>query len=159
MTIAIGERIPAVELDCLDEGVRRVRSDALFAGKTVLLFAVPGAFTPTCSSRHLPGYIAALDALHARGVDTVACMAVNDAYVMQAWARSQGAPASMRMLADGNAALTRALGLEMDATDFGMGMRSKRFALIAKDGVVERLFVDAPGEFRVSAAEHVLANL
>ena len=159
MTIASGDRIPSATLHYLRDGVQAIRSEDLFAGKTVLLFAVPGAFTPTCSGKHLPGYIARLEAFNARGIDIVACMAVNDAFVMEAWARSQNAPADIMMLADGNAAFAKALGLEMDATDFGMGMRSKRFALIAKDGIVERLFVDAPGEFKVSAAEHVLANL
>jgi len=125
----------------------------------VLLFAVPGAFTPTCSAKHLPGYVAHLDAIKAKGIDTVACMAVNDAFVMEAWAKSQNAPADILMLADGNGAFSKSLGLEMDATAFGMGMRSKRFALVAKDGVVTQLFVEAPGEFKVSAAEHVLENL
>ena len=159
MTIACGDRIPSATLNYLRDGVQEIRSEDLFAGKTVLLFAVPGAFTPTCSDKHLPGYITRLEAFRARGIDLVACMAVNDAFVMEAWARSQNAPTDIMMLADGNAVFTKALGLEMDATDFGMGMRSKRFALIARDGIVEQLFVDAPGEFKVSAAEHVLANL
>ena len=159
MTIACGDRIPSATLNYLRDGMQVIRSEDLFAGKTVLLFAVPGAFTPTCSDKHLPGYITRLEAFRARGIDLVACMAVNDAFVMEAWARSQHAPADIMMLADGNAAFAKALGLEMDATDFGMGMRSKRFALIARDGIVEQLFVDAPGEFKVSAAEHVLANL
>lgn len=159
MTIACGNRIPSATLHYLRDGVQAIRSEDLFAGKSVLLFAVPGAFTPICSDKHLPGYITRLEAFRARGIDLVACMAVNDAFVMEAWARSQHAPADIMMLADGNAAFAKALGLEMDATDFGMGMRSKRFALIARDGIVEQLFVDAPGEFKVSAAEHVLANL
>ncbi|MBK6728069.1 MAG: peroxiredoxin [Xanthomonadales bacterium] len=159
MTIACGNRIPSATLHYLRDGVQAIRSEDLFAGKTVLLFAVPGAFTPTCSDKHLPGYVTRLEAFRARGIDLVACMAVNDAFVMEAWARSQNAPTDIMMLADGNAVFTKALGLEMDATDFGMGMRSKRFALIARDGIVEQLFVDAPGEFKVSAAEHVLANL
>jgi peroxiredoxin len=159
MTIAIGDRIPSATLNFLKDGVQAIRTDDLFAGKTVVLFAVPGAFTPTCSAKHLPGYVAKLDAIKAKGIDTVACMAVNDAFVMEAWAKSQNAPEEILMLADGNAAFSKSLGLEMDATAFGMGMRSKRFALVAKDGVVTHLFVEAPGEFKVSAAEHVLENL
>ena len=159
MTIACGDRIPSATLNYLRDGMQVIRSEDLFAGKTVLLFAVPGAFTPTCSDKHLPGYITRLEAFRALGIDLVACMAVNDAFVMEAWARSQNSPTDITMLADGNAEFAKALGLEMDATDFGMGMRSKRFALIARDGIVEQLFVDAPGEFKVSAAEHVLANL
>jgi len=123
-----------------------------------VLFSVPGAFTPTCSERHLPGFVEHFDAFRERGIE-VACMAVNDPFVMQAWGESQHVPAGMRMLADGNADFTRALGLEMDASGFGMGTRSKRFALYAEDGVVRELFVEAPGEFRVSSAENVLAHL
>lgn len=159
MTIVTGDRIPAATLNFLKDGVQAIRTDDLFAGKTVLLFAVPGAFTPTCSAKHLPGYVAHLAAIKAKGIDTVACMAVNDAFVMEAWAKSQNAPEEILMLADGNGAFSKLLGLEMDATAFGMGMRSKRFALVAKDGVVTHLFVEAPGEFKVSAAEHVLENL
>ena len=159
MTIAIGDRIPSATLNFLNDGVQAIRTDDLFAGKTVVLFAVPGAFTPTCSAKHLPGYVAKLDAIRARGIDTVACMAVNDAFVMEAWAKSQNAPEEILMLADGNGAFSKSLGLEMDATAFGMGLRSKRFALVAKDGVVTQLFVEAPGEFKVSAAEYVLDNL
>jgi peroxiredoxin len=159
MTIAIGDRIPTATLNYLKDGVQAIRTDDLFAGKTVVLFAVPGAFTPTCSAKHLPGYVSHLDAFKSKGVDTVACMAVNDAFVMDAWAKSQAAPEGIMMLADGNGAFARALGLELDATAFGMGLRAKRFALVAKDGVVTHLMVEAPGEFRVSAAEAVLAAL
>ena len=159
MTIAIGDRIPQATLNYLKDGVQAIRTDELFAGKTVVLFAVPGAFTPTCSAKHLPGYVAHLDAIKAKGVDTVACMAVNDAFVMEAWSKSQNAPEEILMLADGNGAFSKSLGLELDATAFGMGMRSKRFALVAKDGVVTQLFVEAPGEFKVSAADYVLENL
>ena len=159
MTIAIGDRIPQATLNYLKDGVQAIRTDELFAGKTVVLFAVPGAFTPTCSAKHLPGYVAHLDAIKAKGVDTVACMAVNDAFVMEAWSKSQNAPEEILMLADGNGAFSKSLGLELDATAFGMGMRSKRFALVAKDGVVTQLFVEAPGEFKVSAAEYVLDQL
>lgn len=159
MTIAVGQRIPSATLNTLKDGIQAISTDELFGGRTVVLFAVPGAFTPTCSARHLPGYVQHLDAFKAKGVDLVACMAVNDPFVMNAWAESQKVPDAIVMLADGNAAFTKALGLEMDATAFGMGIRSKRFALVAKDGVVTHLFVEAPGEFRVSAAEHVLAAL
>ena len=159
MTIAIGDRIPAATLNYLKDGVQAISTGDLFAGKTVVLFAVPGAFTPTCSAKHLPGYVKHLDEIKAKGVDTVACMAVNDAFVMEAWAKSQNAPEEIMMLADGNGVFSQSLGLEMDATAFGMGMRSKRFALVAKDGIVSQLFVEAPGEFKVSAAEAVLENL
>ena len=159
MTIQIGDRIPSATLHYLKDGVQAIRSEDLFAGKTVVLFSVPGAFTPTCSAKHLPGYVDKLPALKAKGVDTVACMAVNDAFVMDAWAKSQNVPAEVMMLADGNAAFANAMGLELDATAFGMGLRSKRFALVAKDGVVTQLLIEAPGEFKVSAAEAVLAVL
>jgi peroxiredoxin len=159
MTIKVGDRIPSATLNYLKDGVQAVRTDDLFRGKKVVLFSVPGAFTPTCSAKHLPGFIDKLDAIRAKGVDTVACMAVNDAFVMEAWAKAQNAPEGIMMLADGNGAFAKALGLEMDATAFGMGLRSKRFALVADDGVVSHLAVEAPGEFKVSAAEAVLAAL
>lgn len=159
MSIAIGDRIPSVTLNYVRDGVQAIRTDELFAGKTVVLFAVPGAFTPTCTAQHLPGYVAQRDAFRAKGVDQVACVAVNDPFVMEAWAKSQSVPEGILMLADGNGAFARALGLELDATAFGMGIRSKRYALVAKDGVVTHLWVEAPGEFKVSAAEHVLAAL
>jgi peroxiredoxin len=158
MSIQVGERIPDVTINALNDGVQAVSTAELFAGKTVVLFAVPGAFTPTCSAKHLPGYVEHLDEFAARGVD-VACVSVNDAFVMGAWSRDQGVPAGLRMLADGNGAFTRALGLELDATPFGMGLRSKRYALVAEDGVVRQLHVEAPGEFKVSAADYVLEHL
>ena len=159
MTIQVGDRIPSATLNVLKDGVQAIRSEDIFAGKTVVLFSVPGAFTPTCSAKHLPGYVANLADLRAKGVDTIACMAVNDAFVMDAWAKSQNVGDGIMMLADGNGAFAKAMGLEMDATPFGMGMRSKRFALVAKDGVVTALQVEAPGEFKVSSAEAVLAAL
>ncbi len=159
MTIQVGDRIPSATLNYLKDGVQAIRTDDLFKGKKVVLFSVPGAFTPTCSAKHLPGFVQNLDALKAKGVDTVACMAVNDAFVMQAWAKSQDVPDDVLMLADGNGAFAKALGLEMDASAFGMGLRSKRFALVADDGVVKHLAVEAPGEFKVSAADAVLAAL
>lgn len=158
MTIAIGDRIPHATLNELKDGVQAVDTQDLFAGRKVVLFAVPGAFTPTCSAKHLPSYVSLLNAFKARGID-VACMAVNDAFVMDAWAKSQSVPEGLRMLADGNGNLARALGLELDATAFGMGLRSKRFALYAEDGVVKQLHVEAPGEFKVSAADYVLEHL
>jgi peroxiredoxin len=156
MTIRVGEKVPAATLQTFREGPTAISSEEIFSGKKVVLFAVPGAFTPTCSAKHLPGYIEQLDALKAKGVKTVACMAVNDAFVMQAWAQKSHAPDDILMLADGNADFSKALGLELDASKFGMGLRSKRFALVADNGVVTHLFVEAPGEFKVSAAEHVL---
>ena len=158
MSIKPGDRIPEIPLQRIREGVETVDTRTLFDGKKVVLFAVPGAFTPTCSAKHLPGYVEQFDAFRARGVD-VACVSVNDAFVMDAWAKSQSAPDDLVMLADGNGEFTRALGLELDATAFGMGLRAKRFALYAEDGVVKSVFVEAPGEFRVSSAEHMLASL
>ena len=158
MTIAIGERIPHATLNALKDGVQAVDTNELFGGRKVVLFAVPGAFTPTCSAKHLPGFVEHYDAFKSRGID-VACMAVNDAFVMGAWAKSQNVPEGLQMLADGNGQLAKALGLELDATAFGMGLRSKRFALYAEDGVVKQLHVEAPGEFKVSSAEYVLEHL
>jgi peroxiredoxin len=158
VTIKVGDRIPSATLNYLKDGVQAIRTDDIFAGKKVVLFSVPGAFTPTCSAKHLPGYVDKLADLKAKGIDTVACMAVNDAFVMDAWAKNQNSGEIM-MLADGNGAFAKALGLEMDASAFGMGMRSKRFALVAKDGVVTHLNIEAPGEFKVSAADAILAVL
>ncbi|NLA66664.1 MAG: peroxiredoxin [Gammaproteobacteria bacterium] len=159
MPIQPGDAIPEVTLKHISEnGVHTIDTPTLFAHRNVVLFAVPGAFTPTCSERHLPGFVERFDDFRERGIE-VACMAVNDPFVMQAWGEAQHVPAGLRMLSDGNADFARALGLEMDATAFGMGLRSKRFALYAEDGVVKQLFVEAPGEFKVSSAEHVLAAI
>ena len=158
MTIQLGDTLPQASLNVLTDGVQTVTTEELFAGRNVLLFSVPGAFTPTCSFKHLPGYVEKLDEFRKRGIQ-VACMSVNDAFVMAAWANSQQVPSDLRMLADGNGAFAEALGLTMDATAFGMGKRSKRFALYAEDGVVKHLFVEAPGEFKVSSAEAVLAAI
>jgi peroxiredoxin len=158
MTIAVGDRIPEASLNTLKDGVQAVDTHELFDGRKVLMFAVPGAFTPTCSAKHLPGYVEKLAEFEKRGVD-VACLSVNDAFVMGAWAKDQHVPEGLHMLADGNGAFTKALGLELDATPFGMGLRSKRFALYAEDGVVKQLHVEAPGEFKVSAADYVLEQL
>ena len=160
MTIHVGDRIPAATLKHMTkEGPANVTTDELFKGKTVVLFSVPGAFTPTCHAKHLPGFVQHLGALKAKGVATVACLAVNDVFVMDAWGKASGTTDQVQMLADGNAEFTKALGLELDATGFGMGIRGKRFALVAKDGVVTHLNVEAAGEFRVSTAEYVLGQL
>jgi len=158
MTIQIGERIPEVPLQRIREGVETVDTNALFDGRRIVLFAVPGAFTPTCSEKHLPGFVQHFEEFRSRGIE-VACMAVNDPFVMQAWGESQNVPEGLMMLADGNGDFARALGLELDASAYGMGRRARRFALFADDGVVKLLNVEAPGEFRVSSAEHVLEQL
>ncbi len=159
MSIKVGDPIPQSTLSVMTEsGPAPLTTDELFRGKKVVLFAVPGAFTPTCSARHLPGFVEQADAILAKGVDTIACVAVNDVFVMHAWGKSAHAD-RIRMLADGNGDFTRALGLEMDASGFGMGQRSQRFALIADDGLVTDLFVEQPGEFRVSSAEYVVSKL
>jgi peroxiredoxin len=158
MAIQIGDRIPEAKLQRISEGVEIVDTPTLFTGKKVVLFAVPGAFTPTCSERHLPGYVEHFDSFRSKGIE-VACMSVNDPFVMQAWGRSQNTQEGLMMLADGNGEFARALGLEMDASAYGMGTRSKRFSLYAEDGVVKVLNVEAPGEFRVSSAEYMLEQL
>ena len=158
MTIQVGDKIPQATLNLLKDGVQAVDTGELFGGKKVVLFAVPGAFTPTCSAKHLPGYVEHFGEFTKRGIE-VACLSVNDAFVMDAWAKSQDVPAGVHMLADGNGAFTKAMGLELDATAFGMGLRAKRFALYAEDGIVKQLHVEAPGEFKVSSAEYVLEHL
>lgn len=158
MTIQVGDRIPEVVLKRLREGMESIDTRALFEGRKVVLFAIPGAFTPTCSEKHLPGYIEHFEQFRQRGIE-VYCMAVNDPFVMRAWGRSQSAPEALQLISDGNGELTRALGLEMDASASGMGLRSRRFALYADDGVVKGLWVEEPGEFRISAADYVLAHL
>lgn len=158
MTIQIGDTIPEVALKHIHDGVRVIDTPTLFSGKQVVLFAVPGAFTPTCSEHHLPGFVEHFDNFRKRGIDVV-CVAVNDPFVMQAWGDSVGVPDGLKMISDGNGDLVKAMGLAMDASAYGMGLRAKRFALYADDGVVKQLFVEAPGEFKVSSAEHVLANL
>lgn len=160
MTIQIGQTLPDVEIAVIDgdADVQRQHIAALFAGRKAVLFAVPGAFTPTCSNKHLPGYVAHFGDFRARGIE-VFCLAVNDAFVMKAWATAQQVPTGLKMLADGNASFTQALGLELDGSAYGMGLRARRFALYAEDGVVRQLHVEAPGEFRVSAAEAMLAAL
>lgn len=158
MSIKIGDKIPLATLNTLKDGVQAVTTDELFKGRKVVLFSVPGAFTPTCSAKHLPGYVEKFAEFKARGIE-VACMSVNDAFVMDAWARQQNVPVGLTMLADGNGAFAEALGLKFDASAFGMGERAKRFALYAEDGVVKVIQVEAPGEFKVSGAEAMLAAI
>lgn len=160
MTIKVGDRLPAAKLMTMGpDGPAPVDSEAFFKGRRVALFAVPGAFTPTCSVRHLPGFRDQADALKAKGVDAIACISVNDAFVMGAWAKDQSTGDKVTLLADGSGDFTKALGLEMDASKFGMGLRSQRYAMIVNDGVVERLDVEAPGQFEVSSADYMLAHL
>jgi len=159
MTIKVGDRIPSVTLKKMGEkGPENITTDEIFNGKKVVLFALPGAFTPTCSAAHLPGYVVNADKIKAKGVDTIVCMSVNDAFVMSAWGKSQNAD-ELLMLADGNADLAKALGLTLDGTGFGMGLRSQRFALVADNGVVKHLAVEAGPGSDVSAAEKILAVL
>ena len=160
MPIHNGETIPSMKLtQSSPDGPRETSTDELFGGKTVVLIGVPGAFTPTCSARHMPGFVEQADALKAKGADVVACMAVNDAFVLNAWAKDQSAQGKIVMLADGSAELTKALGMEMDLTARGLGVRSQRFALVAKDRKVVHVGVEAPGAFEVSRAEAVLEAL
>lgn len=160
MTIKVGDKIPSAKLmQATAEGPQEITTEALFGGKTVVLFGVPGAFTPTCSAKHLPGFVQHAAAFKAKGVDTVACMAVNDVFVMGAWGKDQAAGDKVAMLADGSAAFTQAMGLEFDLTARGLGMRCQRFVLVAKDGTVTHVAVEAPGAFDVSSAETVLAAL
>jgi peroxiredoxin len=160
MTIKVGERMPDGKFTRMGtDGPQKVTTDELFKGKTVVLFSVPGAFTPTCNAKHLPGFIELADQFKAKGVDTLACTAVNDVFVMNAWGKAAGVGDKVMMLADGNGEYARALGLELDATGFGMGRRGQRFAVVVKDGVAQQVLVEAPGEFKVSAAEYVLKHL
>lgn len=160
MTIQVGDKIPSIVLQQKTaDGVQPIKTDDLFKGKRVVLFAVPGAFTPTCSAKHLPGFVQNADALKKKGVDTVACVAVNDAFVMDAWGKSQNADGKVLMLADGSAQFAKAVGLDLDLMDKGLGMRSQRYAMVVNDGKVEKLFVEQGGKFEVSSAEHVLSQL
>jgi glutaredoxin/glutathione-dependent peroxiredoxin len=160
MSIKNGDSMPAGTFKIATaEGIKDLATEELFRGKTVLFFAVPGAFTPTCDAKHLPGYVESFAALQAKGIDTVACMAVNDVFVMKAWGKSSGAEGKVLMLADGNGDYARALGLELDARGFGLGQRSQRFAILVRDGVAAQVNVEKGGEFKVSSAEHVLSQL
>ena len=159
MTIAVGDQIPAATLKIMSaQGPKDMTTDEVFKGKKVVLFAVPGAFTPGCSNTHMPGYVVNADKIKAKGVDTIACVSVNDAFVMGAWGHQQNADAIL-MLADGNGVFTKALGLELDATGFGMGIRSQRFAMVVDNGVVTYLAVEPNAGVDVSAAEKVMEHL
>ena len=158
MSITVGDRLPEVTLKRIRDGIETLDTQALFDGRKVVLFAVPGAFTPTCSARHLPGFVERFDAFRQRGIE-VYCMAVNDPFVMKAWGDSQHVPDGLQLLSDGNGDFTRALGLGLDASASGMGMRSRRFALFVDDGIVRAAWIEAPGQFEVSSAEHVLEQL
>lgn len=159
MTISIGDRIPNVVMNHMSsDGPAELSSEALFSGKKVVLFALPGAFTPTCSASHLPGFVANADNIKAKGVDDIVCLSVNDAWVMSAWGKDQNAD-EIHMVADGSANFTQAVGLELDRTQAGMGMRSQRYAMIVEDGVVTALNVEEPGKFEKSSAESMLALL
>jgi peroxiredoxin len=160
MTIKVGDKMPSGVLTHMTkDGPQKITTEQLFGGKKVVLFSVPGAFTPTCDAKHLPGYLQQADALKAKGVDTIACMAVNDVFVMNAWGKASNVGDKVLMLADGNAEYSKALGLELNATGFGMGIRGQRFAIYADNGVVKGLYVEVPGEFKVSSAEYVLSKL
>jgi len=160
MTIKVGDKMPAGVLSKMTkDGPQKVSTEELFSGKKVVLFSVPGAFTPTCDAKHLPGFVQQADALRAKGIDTIACMAVNDVFVMNAWGKASNVGDKVVMLADGNADYAKALGLELDAKGYGMGIRGQRFAIVVDNGVVKGLYVEGPGEFKVSSAEHVLGTL
>ena len=160
MPIQIGDRIPDVTLRTIAAGRdREVSTDELFRGKRAVLFAVPGAFTPTCSDYHLPGFVEQADAIKARGIDLIACVAVNDHFVMEAWAKAREVGDRILMLADGNGDFARAMGLEMDSSRFGLGTRSRRYAALVEDGVLKAIHIDQPGRFEVSSAERMLESL
>ncbi|MDP7660985.1 MAG: peroxiredoxin [Gammaproteobacteria bacterium] len=160
MSIQVGDKLPSGSFSVMtSDGPGSVSTQELFAGKKVVLFAVPGAFTPTCSAKHLPGYLQNAVALKSKGIDTIACLSVNDVFVMDAWSKDQGVGDTIMMLADGSGDYARALGLELDASGIGMGQRAKRFAIIIDDGIATQLHVESPGEFKVSTAEFILDNL
>lgn len=160
MAIEVGDRIPSVELSQMTPtGPQPIGTDELSSSRKVVIFSVPGAFTPTCTAQHLPGFVEQSEAIKAKGVDVIACVAVNDVFVMDAWGKQAEAQGKVLMLADGNGELARELGLEMDATAFGMGLRSQRFSMLVDNGRVAILNVEAPGEFRVSSAEYLLGQL
>ena len=160
MTIKVGDKIPSVSLNTMDkDGMQTLSTDDIFKGKKVVLFALPGAFTPTCSAKHLPGFITNAGAIKGKGVDTIACLSVNDAFVMDAWGKGQNAGEHVLMLADGNADFSKAVGLTMDGTGYGMGIRASRYAMVVDNGVVKALNVEAPGAFEVSSAEAIMKAL
>jgi peroxiredoxin len=160
MAIQVGDKIPELRLKTMtSEGIQDISTQELFGGKKVVLFALPGAFTPTCSAKHLPGFIEKADAIKAKGVDTIACLSVNDAFVMGAWGEAQKAGDKVLMLADGNGEFSRAVGLDFDGSNFGMGLRSQRYAAVVENGVVTHLAVEKPMAFEVSSAEAILGVL
>jgi len=160
MTIKVGDKIPSVKLKHMTEsGPADISTDELFGGKRVVVFALPGAFTPTCSAKHLPGFVSHAGDIKAKGIDAIACLSVNDAFVMGAWGKDQKVGNKVLMLADGNADFTKAVGLEMDGSGYGMGTRSQRYAMIVENGVVKSLHVENPGAFEVSSAEAILKDL
>lgn len=160
MSIKVGDRIPRTSfVKGTPDGPQPVDSEGFFAGRKVVLFSVPGAFTPTCSARHLPGFVEKAEEIKAKGVDEIACTAVNDAFVLNAWADSGGAQGKVTMLADGNGEFAKATGLEMDGSKYGMGQRGQRFSMLVEDGVVTKLNVEEAGAFNVSSAEHILGQL
>lgn len=160
MPISVRDKLPSTTFATMTEGgPEQVQSDAFFAGRKVALFSVPGAFTPTCSAKHLPGFVAKADELKAKGIDEIACTAVNDPFVMGAWGKSAEVGDKVTMLADGNGDFAKAVGLEMDGSKFGLGTRGQRFSMVVNDGVVEQLNVEQPGDFKVSSAEHMLSQL
>lgn len=160
MTIKVGDKVPSVKLRHMTaEGPKEISTDEIFGGKKVVLFAVPGAFTPTCSAKHLPGFVEKAAEIKAKGVDTIASISVNDAFVMGAWGKDQKTDGKVLMLADGNGDFTKAVGLELDGSGFGLGKRSQRYAMIVDNGVVKTLNVEAPGAFEVSSAEAILKAL
>ena len=160
MTIKVGDKIPSVKLRTMTkDGPKEITTDDLFKGKKVVMFGLPGAFTPTCSAKHLPGFVQQADAIKGKGVDTIACISVNDAFVMGAWGKDQNAGDKVMMLADGNADFTRSVGLEMDGTGYGMGLRSRRFSMVVEDGVVKHFNLEKPGAFEVSNAETILKQI
>jgi len=160
MTITVGDKLPEATLvEMTESGPSPRTTDDIFGGRKVALFSVPGAFTPTCSAKHLPGFIEQSEVFKAKGVDEIVCMAVNDAFVMGAWGKSQGAGGKVSLLSDGNGDFSKALGLEMDGRAYSMGMRGQRFSMIVENGVVTALNIEGPGEFHVSSADHMLSQL
>ncbi len=160
MPIKVGDKIPSVELGFKGpDGIQQIKTDDLFKGKTVVLFSVPGAFTPTCSAKHLPGFVQNADKIKAKGVAQIVCTSVNDAFVMDAWGKDQKVGDKVFMLPDGSAKLAKALGMELDLAARGLGVRGQRYAMVVKDGVVKSLHLDAAGQFEVSSAENVLKDL
>jgi glutaredoxin/glutathione-dependent peroxiredoxin len=160
MAIKVGDKIPSVSLKYMDkDGMQTVKTDDLFKGKKVVLFALPGAFTPTCSAKHLPGFVQHAEAIKGKGVDQIVCLSVNDAFVMDAWGKAQNVGDKVLMLADGNAEFSKAAGLTMDGTNYGMGTRACRYAMVVDNGTVKALNVEAPGAFEVSSAEAMMKAL